>query len=135
VWVDALVDLVEKHKPTRVFGERGVIKNMIEPFLTKRMRERGVYFTHEWITRVRDKETSAQAFRGKCSMGHIHFPENSNWAERVIAQLVSFPAGKFDDAVDVCSLLGLALDQLQKPSKPYQPYQWRRRRRVSAWTR
>jgi predicted phage terminase large subunit-like protein len=133
VWVDALIDLVEIHKPTRVFGESGVIKNMIEPFLSKRMRERHVYFAHEWITRIRDKETSAQAFRGKCSMGHIHFPENSNWAERVIAQLVAFPAGKYDDAVDVCSLLGLALDQLQKPSKPHSFRRYRRR--VSAWTR
>jgi hypothetical protein len=38
-------------------------------------------------------------------MGRVYFPM-TDWAERVIEQLLKFPGGRHDDAVDTCSLFG-----------------------------
>ena len=43
-------------------------------------------------------------------MRKVYFP-NKPWADRVINQCVGFPASKYDDAVDVCALIGLALNE------------------------
>ena len=43
-------------------------------------------------------------------MGKVHIP-NTAWGDRLINQLVAFPAGEHDDAVDVCALIALALSE------------------------
>lgn len=110
IWIDSLLNLVEKWKPMTVWGEKGVIKNAVEPFLKKRCRERRVYPYFDWITRNVDKAATARSFQGRCQMGKVFFP-NTDWAKRVINQCVGFPAGKHDDAVDVCALIGLTIDK------------------------
>jgi len=50
-------------------------------------------------------------------MGKVYFPETP-WADRVINQCVGFPAGKHDDAVDVCALIGMALDSTHAAPVP-----------------
>lgn len=117
VWIDALLDLIEKWSPLRVWNEAGVIRRSVEPFLTKRCRERRVYVAFEWTTRTADKAAMAQSFRGRCAMGKVSFPRTL-WAERVINQCVGFPAGKHDDAVDACALIGLALADAWSPGRP-----------------
>ena len=109
VWVDALLDLIDRWKPYTVWGESGVIKNAVEPFLMKRCNERRIYTCFEWITRKADKAAMARSFQGRCSMGKVYFPK-VDWAERVVNQCVGFPGAKHDDCVDVCALMGLALD-------------------------
>lgn len=121
VWVDALLDLMARWKPLTVWGESGVIRRSVEPFLNRRRRERSVYGGHiDWITRTADKAAMAQSFRGRCSMGKVWFPR-TDWAERVISQCVGFPAGKHDDAVDACALIGMALDQTHSPGRAAPP--------------
>ena len=46
-------------------------------------------------------------------MGKVLFPRNAPWLKHVVPQLLSFPAGKNDDAVDVLSLFGRMLDQMK----------------------
>lgn len=111
VWVDELITLVKRWKPMTVWGEAGVIRRAVEPFLLKRCRERGTYFHMEWLTRHADKAAMARAFQGRCSMGKVFFPKTA-WADRVIEQCIAFPAGKHDDAVDACALIGLALENV-----------------------
>ena len=55
----------------------------------------------------------------------MHFPE-TDWAQRVIDQLLKFPAGKFDDAVDTCGLFGRFIDKTWKATVPQQqkPVTW-----------
>jgi hypothetical protein len=43
-------------------------------------------------------------------MGEVSLMEDDN-GERVLKQLLTFPAGKHDDAVDVCGMIGRALDE------------------------
>ena len=65
------------------------------------MNKSGTYNIDDFLTEI------GQA---RCAMGKVYFP-NTPWADRVVNQCVGFPAGKHDDAVDVCALIGLALDE------------------------
>lgn len=110
VWIEALLDLINKWRPTVVFGEGGVIRRAVEPFLTKRMRERRVYARMEWLVSMSDKEARGRAFQARASMGKVLWPQSSTWADRVIEQCLAFPGVKHDDGFDAMSLLfqGLA---------------------------
>jgi predicted phage terminase large subunit-like protein len=110
VWIERLLDLVVKYKPLCVFGEAGVIEKAIRPQLERRMVERKVYCRLEWLPSIHDKPTRARSFQSRAAMGLVSLPDDE-YGERVLSQLLSFPAGKFDDAVDMCSLMGSAIDQ------------------------
>lgn len=105
VWIDRLLDLVESYKVLRFVGEMGPIRRAIEPLLERRMRERGVFVACEWLPTNADKPAQARSFQGLASMGRIYWPQ-VEWAERVIDQCLRFPGGRFDDAVDACSIFG-----------------------------
>ena len=50
----------------------------------------------------------ARAFQGMASSGMIYIPY-TDWGDRLIDQLCKFPNGKHDDAVDVCALMAMAI--------------------------
>ena len=110
-WIEAKCDLIEAWQPLLWGGEAGVIRKSIEPFMVKRMRERRAYCRIEWVPSVRDKPTRARSFQARASMGKVRIP-NTEAGHRLLDQLLRFPAGKHDDAVDVCSLFGQLLDQV-----------------------
>lgn len=110
VWIDSQLDLMAIHKPFCWFGESGVIKRAIAPFLYRRQQERKVYGRIEWITSIADKVTKARGFQGRAAAGKVHLPEGPI-GDAIIDQLVRFPTGKNDDKVDVFSIFCLALDQ------------------------
>jgi predicted phage terminase large subunit-like protein len=107
-WIEKQLDLVQKHKPLTWFSEGGVIRRAIESILDKRMSERKTWVTMEWVPSIHDKPTRARAFQALCANGKVAFPK-APWADEVIDQLIRFPAGKHDDAVDACSLIGRAV--------------------------
>ena len=117
VWIDTELDLIKKHKPFCWFGEAGVIKKAINPFLRARMQQRAIYCRHEWIPSVKDKPTRARAFQAMASAGKVHIPYGEN-GDRIIDQLLRFPTGSHDDAVDVLSLFGMALDMAHPAIAP-----------------
>jgi len=108
-WIGAQLEQIKKYKVFAAFGETGVIKKSIEPFLTNRSRAMKIYTRFEWISRITDKASMARSFQGMASLGKVHIP-NTEWGDRIINQLVAFPAGKHDDAVDVCALIALAIE-------------------------
>lgn len=118
VWIDAKADLINKHKPAIWFGESGVIRRSIEPFMMKRLQERLSYCRIEWLASVSDKTTRARSIQGRASMGKLFFPKNAAWKEHVMTQMLRFPAGKHDDAVDVLSLFGRGMEFIGAASKP-----------------
>lgn len=121
VWIDAKCDLIIKYKPDCWFGESGVIRRSIEPFLIRRMTERNAMCRIEWLASVSDKESRARGFQALASMGKIHVPKNAMYKDHVMSQLIRFPAAKHDDAVDVCSLVGRGLEfiNVRQAPKPY----------------
>ena len=106
-WIDAKLDLIEKHKPHAWFGEAGVIQKAVEPMLVRRMRERKVRCRMEWVASIHDKATRARGFQARASMGQVYFEPGAD-----LSEFLSFPAGKHDDEVDVASLMGRVLDQV-----------------------
>lgn len=132
VWVEQAIDWFKSKQPYCFFGEAGVIRRAVEPFLVKRCRERKTYSRIEWLTRTGDKAAMARAFQARASMGKVYIP-HCDWGDRLINQLVAFPAGKHDDAVDVCALFGLALDEVVPGMKPEKPIEKTRDRWVDAF--
>ena len=118
VWIDRKCDLILKHKPMTWFGESGVIRRSIEPFLMKRMQERNAYCTVEWLSSIADKPARARSIQARASMGKVWLPKHAPWKADVLGQLLRFPAGKHDDAVDVFGLIGRGLDQMVSTGVP-----------------
>ena len=110
VWVERLLDLIQKHKPLAWFGEAGVIWNAVTPMIDRMAKERRIWFRKEKIPSLKDKAVRGRAFQAWSSSGRVVFPQ-SVWAQRVIDQCVAFPGSSHDDAFDVMSLMCLAIDK------------------------
>ena len=108
IWIDAMLDQIKEHSPLCSFGETGVIRRAVEPLFRMMGRQKRVYPRIEWITRTGDKASVARALQGMAANGKVHIPR-TEWGDRLVEQLVAFPAGKHDDAVDVLALFALAI--------------------------
>jgi predicted phage terminase large subunit-like protein len=98
-WIEALVEMMKRHKPLAFFGEAGVIRNSIEPFLLQRMRQERVWCELVWLPSFVDKAARGRPFQAMAARKQVHFPLHSTWATRVIEQCINFP-DLFDDAFD-----------------------------------
>lgn len=124
VTLAAMLTLVERWRPVAWYSEAGVIRRATEPLLVSMMRERGTYVHVEYLPSTADKVARAAGFRGRASAGTVHLPRHAAWARRLLDQLCAFPFARHDDAVDVCSLIGRALDALATAPlapKPHSP--------------
>lgn len=118
VWIERKCDLILQHSPVCWFGEAGPIRRAVEPFMMRRMQERNAICRIEWLASIADKEARARSIQGLASMGRLYFPKNAPWKGDVQAQMLRFPAGKHDDAVDVFSLIGRGLQHVRPKRKP-----------------
>lgn len=118
VWIDAFLDLVDKHKPIQWAEEQGQIIKSLDPFINKRCQERGIYVAREQFTSLTDKSSRAQAIRGRIAQGKVKFPRNAPWLADLEREMLTFPVGVNDDMVDVLSLFGRMLDQLSSKQPP-----------------
>ena len=96
----------------------GPIRRAVEPWLTQRMAQRSALTRLEWLPRASDKEAENRGAQALASMGKIKFPMRSSFTERVVRQLAAFPAGAFDDAVDVLGLAARGINLVGKPKAP-----------------
>jgi predicted phage terminase large subunit-like protein len=118
VWIERMCDLILSHKPLVWFGEGGPIRRAIEPFLMRSMTERGAFCRIEWLPSIHDKVIRARAIQALASIKTIMWPKHSPWRAEVEKQLLQFPSGKYDDAVDVFSLFGRGLEHVRPATKP-----------------
>jgi len=117
VWIEKKCDMILKHGPHCWFGEAGPIRRAIEPFLMRRMQQREAYCRIEWLASIADKPTRARPIQAMASMGKVFLPKNAPWKAELLAQMLRFPAAKFDDGVDVMSLFGRGLEYIRGPKK------------------
>jgi len=131
VTITAELKLAKRWRPVMTYGESGVIEKAIGPLRTRLMREMQVRVMREWLPSVTDKVSRVAGFRARAHAGTVHLPRGKAWANRLVDQLVAFNGlpGNQDDGVDVCGLIGRALDDMrdaQSPSvtrrKPIQPF-------------
>jgi predicted phage terminase large subunit-like protein len=119
-WIEKQCDLIAQYSPLIWFGESGPIRKAIEPFLKRRMIERQTLCRLEWLPSIHDKVTRARPFQARSAMGNVFMPANAPWKPELMSQLMRFPAGKYDDGVDVCSLIGRGLEHARPPAIPKQ---------------
>lgn len=119
--VELNIELIKDWKPIAWGGETGKDENAIQPIRDRRMVEERAMTTVELLPSNQDKVAKAASFRAMASMGRVRFPADSVFAERVIAQLVKFPAGAHDDAVDVCGHAGRMVDRMWKAPSTEKP--------------
>jgi predicted phage terminase large subunit-like protein len=117
-WIDALCDLILKWKPMMWAEEQGQIRAGVGPFLEKRQRERQAYVAREQFPTRGDKAVRAQSIRGRIALEGLYLPINKPWAEQLRSELLSFPAGKYDDQVDALGLIGQLLDMIVPGETP-----------------
>lgn len=112
--VDAFLTLAQKWKPRTWFGEKGVIERAIDPGITKRMRERSTFVHREWLPSAGSKAERAAGFAARAEYGTVYIPSDKPWGEPLIHELCAFTGGErpgeVDDQVDVCGLVGRAMD-------------------------
>lgn len=107
--VDKALAMCAKHKPFAWFPEDDNNWKSIAGFVTRRMRETGIYARIEPITpHGADKPTKAQPFQAMAASGRVWIPEGPE-GDEVIEQYIKFPGGKHDDEVDAASVIGRAL--------------------------
>lgn len=115
VYIAAMIAMIRRWKPRKWWHEGGPIGEAIAPAIIKSMRESKCYTVLEAKPSIRNKAIKLSSFQARAANRTVYFPANAAWADRVITQLCSFPAGRYDDAADVCGLAGRGIDDMANP--------------------
>ena len=113
--VDAMLDLMRKHKPLIWWAEKGHISKAIGPFLRKRMAEEKVYCRIEEVTPVANKVQRAQSILGRMAMKKVQLPKSAHWTQGAVDELLKFPQSRHDDFVDTLAWIGMGLSRIASP--------------------
>lgn len=126
VWIREMLDLASAWKPLGWAFGRGALYRMAQPMIRQEMQRR-----HLWITLVDlpesvDKVARSQTFAALMSNRRVRWRQGADWYAQAESELLRFPAGKHDDVVDACSLIGLMVNSLAPgveaaPPPPDQP--------------
>lgn len=122
-WIEAFCDMVIANKPMAWAEEQGQIRAGVGPFLDRRQRERKAYVAREQFPTRGDKAVRAQSMRGRMALEGLYVPTDAPWHADFVAELMSFPAGKHDDQVDMLGLIGQLLDRMTSGLRPAEPEQ------------
>ncbi len=109
-WVHEYFNLVKRHKPLCEFAEVGVIRRATEGILRQQRLQRRANGVIEWLPHIGDKAANARALQTLSTMGLVGLPIG-DYGDYLLEQLVKFPAGKYDDAVDMMALIARAIDE------------------------
>jgi predicted phage terminase large subunit-like protein len=120
-WIEAFCDLVQLWKPMGWAEEKGQISAGVGPALERRQRERQAYCYRQQFPTRGDKSVRAQSIRGRMALEGLYVLKDVPWLPELRSELLSFPAGKYDDRVDALGLVGQLLDQMASGLKPKEP--------------
>jgi predicted phage terminase large subunit-like protein len=118
VWVESFCDLVRKWRPIGWAEETGQIKSGVGPFLVKRMLETGSFVAREQFPTRGDKAVRAQSLRGRMALSGLYVQRDAPWLSDLINEMMSFPVGVHDDAVDSLGLVAQLMDRMSSGQKP-----------------
>jgi predicted phage terminase large subunit-like protein len=118
VWVEVLCDLIKKYKPMRWAREKGQITASLGPFMEQRCRERKTWTAFEDFPTRGDKAIRAQSIRALMATKGLRILKSAPWLATLRAELLTFPAGKHDDIVDMLGLIGQMLGRITPGQRP-----------------
>ena len=105
------IDLIEEHEPVYWLGESGPIESSIGPDIKRQMRKRQKYAARLLMPSIANKVQRARGIMGRVSAGEVSIVEGP-WGDQLVEELIAFPGGRYDDGVDMMSLIGRAIDKL-----------------------
>lgn len=111
--VDTICRLQERFKFTTMLIGKGALEKSIGPFLRDEIRRRGKFLHLEAIPETIDKRMRAQPIRGRMRAGGVKFHKRARWYGAFEQEMLEFDRGTHDDQVDMMSLVGMFLDNLQ----------------------
>jgi predicted phage terminase large subunit-like protein len=123
-WIGEWVRLVKQWKPLQWGEEAGQINSAVGPFLTRQQMQAGAMTARRQFASRHDKATRAQSVIGYAALYGIHVQRDAPWWPVLRAELLGFPAAKYDDQVDALGLVGQLLatawdgEGLPVPPKP-----------------
>jgi phage terminase large subunit-like protein len=120
VWVERMLDLAVQWQPINWALEAGPILSAVIPLIDRRAAERRVYFARQHFPSRHDKSVRAQSFRGKAALDGVFISPRAPFYAAFREEWLTFPAGRTDDIIDCCSLIGRMLPVLlagQRPKK------------------
>lgn len=120
-WIEKFCDMVLEWKPIEWAEEQGQIKAGVGPFLDRRQRERQAWCARRAFPTRGDKAVRAQSIRGRMALEGLYVPTGAAWYPEFRSELLSFPAGRYDDQVDMLGLIGQLLDTIMVGSEPPKP--------------
>jgi predicted phage terminase large subunit-like protein len=135
-WIEGFCDLVQKYRPLEWAEETGQIRSGVGPFLEKRMTQRRLYVNRTQFASRNDKSVRARSIQGRMALDGLYYPRHAPWAADFLAEILSFPAAKWDDQADALSLAGQLIDHMhigyagkpqRGPVKPKDGYSSERR--------
>lgn len=119
ITIAQFVMMVRKHRRImRWWHEGGPIGEAITPAMNKALREAKTYVVLEPMPSIQNKAVKLASFQARAATGTIHWPRGKPWAHRAIDQLCGFPAARYDDAADLCGLIGRGIDAMANPHIP-----------------
>jgi predicted phage terminase large subunit-like protein len=112
VWIERLIELAKQYDISAGFGEKGVIKNAIEPFLERALEDEKYNLWMTWMPTTEDKLARGSALQAWAARGKLVFPRGGSWVSEMIDELVAVGGGGFYwDKFDACAHFFLAIDQ------------------------
>lgn len=104
------IDLCQKWRPRTWLGENITLERSISAERQRMMRERQTFVHIELLSASQNKVAKAAGFAARAEYGAVYLPTGAAWVPDFLNEMCSFPAGAHDDQVDVCGLIGRAMD-------------------------
>lgn len=123
-YIEPMLQMMDRNRARRWAHEGGTIGNAIGPAIRDAMRVAIRDGKHvcpiEELTSIKSKAVKLISFQAKAAAGMVYLPVNRAWAERLVAQLLAFPSGRWDDAADTAGLIGRLIDKMMdaRENKP-----------------
>jgi len=111
VWIEHFINLCLKYEPLMWGEESGQIMKSLNPFIEKEMVRRRCFTFREQFVSMHDKTVRARAIQAYMAQKRV-FIVNRQWTDDFVLELLKFPTGKYDDAVDAFGLVGRMLDEM-----------------------
>lgn len=123
IWIAQMVMMVKKYRVARMpvmkwWHEGGPIGDAVTPAILRALREAKTHVVLEPMVSIQNKAVKLGSFQARAATGTVHWPQARPWAGRAIDQLCGFPAARYDDAADVCGLMGRGIDAMANPHIP-----------------
>lgn len=121
--VDKVLEVYKTWRPAITGLERGHIEMTLRPFIDKRIREERLtsFYIEELNPGKRDKVARARSIQGRMQQGLVFFRKNCNATAALVAEMMRFPNGIHDDAVDAMAWIGQMLSLLVRPREKAPP--------------